>query len=329
MKEGPLFKKDPKEGHGTQRGIALLASLMVVLILSILVHRFTFTTRIGLASAANHRDQFQAECLAISGLEAALRLLSLDDTPEVDHLGEEWAMFKGSVDLSLLGEEDGAFLVEVQDESAKIDVNRIVRQDGSTTDPFVRGQLDRLLGLFGVASDARDMLLDCLEDWIDRDSLQKLNGAEDSYYGSLDAPYRAANGPLRSLGELYLIKGWKDVLALRLPDGSTVADYLTVAPTGGRINVNTASPLVLMTLSPEIDESLAEQVITLRQEAPLSGPQLLPPPFRKREVVTHLRYSGTYFRIKSLGVFRKASSVAELLVFKEQDEVVVVSRRIY
>lgn len=317
-----------RDQHRESSGIALLVCLMVILLLAILVHRFTLTSRVHVAAAANLRDQFQAECMALSGLEAALAVLALDDTPEVDHLGEPWAQFRGSSDLVALEGAEGGFLVSIQDENSKIQVNRIVREDGATTDPFVRRQMDRLLELFGVSSDVRDSLLDCLEDWIDADDLQKLNGAEDQYYRSLDRPYQAANRPLRTLGELYLIKGWRDVLELKLEDGSTIMDFLTVSPTGGRINVNTATALVIQSVSPEIDESMARQVISLRQEAPLAGPQLLPDPFRRRGVSSQLQFSCTLFLVRSEGVFRRAVSRAEMLVARDLDQLRVLARRI-
>jgi len=309
-------------------GVALLVCLMLILLLAVLVHRFTFTSRVQVAAAGNLRDQFQAECMALSGLEAALAVLATDDTPEVDHLGEAWAQFRGSPDMASLEAEEGGFLVWIQDENSKIEVNRIVRQDGATTDMFIRRQLDRLLELFGVSSELRDSLLDCLEDWIDSDDLQKLNGAEDQYYMSLERPYQAANRPLRTLGELYLIKGWPQILELKLQDGARITDFLTVSPTGGRINVNTAPGLVLQSLSPEIDESTALQVMSLREEAPLAGPQLLPPPFRRGGVSTHLQFSGTLFLVRSQGVFRRASSNALMLVARVDEEWKVLARRI-
>lgn len=317
-----------RTGLGDSSGMALMVCLMVILLLGVLVHRFTFTSRVHVAAAANLRDQFQAECMALSGLEAALAVLATDDTPEVDHLGEPWAQFTGSPDLSGLEGYEGGFLVSIQDENAKVDVNRIVREDGATTDPLIRRQLDRLLELFGIGWDLRDSLLDCLEDWIDGDDLQKLNGAEDQYYRSLERPYQAANRPLRTVGELNLVKGWADVLALRLEDGSTFLDFLTVSPTGGRINVNTASSLVLQSLSPQIDESTAAQVISLRREAPLAGPQLLPDPFRARGVSSQIQFSGSLFLIRSEGIFRRAVSTAEMLVARNEDGFRVVARRI-
>ena len=96
-------------------GMALLVCLMVILLLAVLVHRFTFTSRVQLAAAANLRDQFQAECLAVSGLETALAVLAMDDTPEVDHLGEPWARFGGSQDLAAVENAEGGFLVRIQD----------------------------------------------------------------------------------------------------------------------------------------------------------------------------------------------------------------------
>ncbi len=309
-------------------GMALLVTLFMVVILAVLVHRFTFTTRVHLASAGNVRDQLQAECLAISGVEAALYLLEQDDTPDVDHAGEPWALLRQSAEIESLQGMEGAFAVQVTDESDKIDVNRLVREDGSTTDEFIHRQLDRLLEIFGVPSDQRDAMLDCLEDWLDRDDLNKLNGAENAYYERLDRPYSARNGPLRTLGEINLVKGWGEILEARLKDGSVLADFLTVSPTDGRINVNTASAVVLQTLSPEIDEALASQVISLRQETPLAGPQLLPDPFRKRGVASRIRFNSGLFSIRSEGLYRRAVARADVLVKRETDQLRVIGRRV-
>jgi general secretion pathway protein K len=308
--------------------MALLVILMILVILAVLVHRFTFATRVHLAAAGNLRDQLQAECMAISGLESALTVLRQDDTLEVDHLGEPWALFQGSKDISALEAMEGAFAVRVEDESAKIDINRIVNEDGATTDEFVRRQMDRLLELFGVPPDKRDALLDCLEDWIDTDDLNKLNGAEDVYYQALERPYTARNGPLRTLGELNLVKGWNEVLDARLKDGATFGDFLTVSPTEGKININTASPMVLLTLSPQIDESLAGQVVSLREEAPLLGLQLLPDPFRTKGAAGHIQFKASLFHVRSEGYYRRAVSRAEMLVARDQDQLKVIARRI-
>jgi general secretion pathway protein K len=308
--------------------MALLVTLMILLILSVLVHRFTFTTRVHVAAAANLRDQLQAECLALSGLETALAVLHEDDTPEVDHVGEPWAVFQGSKEIPALEAVEGVFAVKIQDESGKIDINRIIREDGTNTDPFVRQQVGRLLEIFGVPSDKRDGLLDCLEDWIDRDDLHKLNGVEKEYYQALERPYSPRNGPLRTLGELNLVKGWSEILDARLKDGAVLGDFLTTGPTGGRINVNTASAVVLQTLSPEIDEFVAAQVASLREEAPLAGPQLLPDPFRRRGVAGRLQYNAGLFLVRSEGAYRRALSKAEMLVRREQDNWIVINRRI-
>jgi type II secretory pathway component PulK len=100
-------------------GMALLVILMILVILAVLIHRFTFATRVHMAAAANVRDQLQAECMAISGLESAMTVLRQDDTLDVDHLGEPWALFQGSKDISALEAMEGAFAVRIQDESAR------------------------------------------------------------------------------------------------------------------------------------------------------------------------------------------------------------------
>mgnify|MGYP000473525683 CR=1 FL=1 len=45
--------------------------------------------------------------------------------------------------------------------------------------------------------------------WIDDDSEVRYDGAEtDDYYATLDPPYVAKNGPLDTVGELLLIRGF-------------------------------------------------------------------------------------------------------------------------
>jgi type II secretory pathway component PulK len=69
---------------------------------------------------------------------------------------------------------------------------------GSASEPA-----NPLLGLPNMTSELADAILD----FIDEDDDPRSAGAESDYYQSLSPPYRAKNGPLRSLDELLLVSG--------------------------------------------------------------------------------------------------------------------------
>jgi len=69
---------------------------------------------------------------------------------------------------------------------------------GSASEPA-----NPLLGLPNMTSELADAILD----FIDEDDDPRSAGAESDYYQSLSPPYRAKNGPLRSLDELLLVGG--------------------------------------------------------------------------------------------------------------------------
>ena len=89
-------------------------------------------------------------------------------------------------------------------------------------------------------------------DWIDTDSAQRPSGAESGYYGSLDTPRAAANGPLISDRELLDIKGYTPEIYRR------VAPHVCALPETdiGTFNINTLtmqnSPLLVAVTGGEI-----------------------------------------------------------------------------
>lgn len=60
-----------------------------------------------------------------------------------------------------------------------------------------------LMTLPGMDAEIADAILD----WIDEDTEPRPLGCEDEYYQTLPSPYAAANGPLRSVEELLLVRG--------------------------------------------------------------------------------------------------------------------------
>lgn len=352
---------------GDSSGMALLITLLVMVILAVMVHQFTFSTRVHLAAAANVRDQLKAEYMAFSGVEAALAVLKQNGQEQLlteesegagetkkegeerekgeqgsgleeiqsDNLEKFLALSQKIQELgsAAMAEGEGSFKVVLHDESAKIDINRLVSGE-NVIDNFIENQLRRLLRLFGHTDDEVDGLMDALVDWLDKDEDRRPEGAEDVDYQSLDEPYDCRDGPLRTLGELTLVKGWKGFWDIRLENGTALADCLTVGPTGGRININTASPVVLQSFSEGIDEGVADEIVARRDELPFDDTADL---FvllgfltkAERDVMSaHLQIKSSLLAISSEGSYRRAVARMEVRVEKHEEALKIVNRRL-
>ena len=96
-------------------------------------------------------------------------------------------------------------------------------------------------------------------DWLDPDSETAFPfGAEDDAYTRFDPPYRTSNTIITSPSELLAMSG-VDLETYRL-----LLPYITALPSGTMLNVNTASDLVLASLSDDIDLSRSTSLIEER-----------------------------------------------------------------
>jgi type II secretory pathway component PulK len=122
-------------------------------------------------------------------------------------------------------------------------------------------------------------------DWLDQDDVPLgLGGAENTYYETLKPRYKARNGPMRTLGELRLVRGFDFETLAKLFPGSTpeamadidLGNNIYVTPYGtdqeAKVNVNTALPEVLHILlgglydGPGSVTKLVEEIVAKRQE---------------------------------------------------------------
>lgn len=95
-----------------------------------------------------------------------------------------------------------------------------------------------------------------LLDWIDANEEKRKEGAENSAYQTLGAPYACKNAPLDCLEELLLIKGFTDDDVERLrPLVSVYGD--------GKVNINTAPSEVLAALG--LRETVTKAIIRYRR----------------------------------------------------------------
>ena len=122
---------------------------------------------------------------------------------------------------------------------------------------LARRQFERLLNTLEIDP----ALAGAVVDWLDPDTdLRFPTGGEDVVYSGSDPPYRTANSMITSTSELMAIAGF-DREAYR-----KLAPYVTVLPHGTKINVNTASDVVLASLSDDIDISTAGALVDERAD---------------------------------------------------------------
>ena len=105
--------------------------------------------------------------------------------------------------------DDMILTIAVEDECGKIALNVINK-----------AQMEIMFQAFGLTGGEREEAVDGFLDWRDEDFTPRLRGGEDEAYAGLRVKPR--NGPLRSIGELALIKGVGPALAAKIAPFATV-----------------------------------------------------------------------------------------------------------
>jgi len=253
----------------SHRGIALITAMLVVALASIAATAVLVSANNGIRRAATLIDGERAWWYA-QGLESfARRILARDaqKNAAVDSLDEDWAR-----SLDYLPVEQGAVRGKLEDLQGRFNLNNL-----AAVQPLpYQQQLVRLFqSIEGVDVAQAQPLAQAIRDWIDADQIPGgVGGAEDTDYLSLPQPYRAANQPMGSPSELLAIKGMTPELFKRL------APYICTLPIGSsrtptRINVNTALPPVLMSLSATADRGKLDAFVIDRLKNPAKAVQEL------------------------------------------------------
>ncbi len=184
-----------------RRGIVLVAVLIVTALLTMIAAGVMFRMRAEVAASAGQRRGEQAYEAAISGLHYAVAVLQ-DSATDSEIWYDNPDVFQNQ-----LVADDGAntwyFTIYgddpttqetvrygVTDETAKLNVNTASQEAWTALENLTDEQVD------------------CLLDYLDADSETRSEGAEQEYYDGLDTPYVIPNGPLATVEELFLVKGF-------------------------------------------------------------------------------------------------------------------------
>ena len=237
----------------SERGLALIITLLITAILVTVIIEIVSAVHLHMFMTGSFKDGQRAAILAEGGVElAASSIAELTKDKNYTFITPEDA---GRV----IPEGEGILNLRVEDEQAKFPVNLIVYANGETNAENYAAYA-RLLNILKL----KEELADTLADWIDINDEPRSKGAEThDFYGTLSSPYTAKNGPLDSINEVLLVKGYTpEVSAALFP-------FITVY-TDGRININTAPKEVIMALSADITGEMAQRVIDYREKEPFT-----------------------------------------------------------
>lgn len=249
--------------------MALLAVLLGVALMTLIVVDFAMTSGLGFVSAANQANELRATYLARSGINVGLGLLAASARAQAlaqaqttnqtnpqtaDTLNDPWAAPFPPMPL-----EGGTVSLSIVDEDRKLNINSMV----------VNGQpnalaIQKMQRLFTVL-DVDVALVQAMVDWITPNGANSIGG---DYYLQLKPPYQPRYGPMPTLGDLQMVKGFNEAVFNR------VSPFLTViSQNPNQVNVNTAPPQVLAALEPVLmeDQKLVMTIIDARAEQPFTN----------------------------------------------------------
>ena len=285
--------------HPSRQGIALIIVMIAVVTLSIMVGGFAYSMKVETTLARNSSMDSEMEWMGRSGIELAKWALCQPKTSGIqyDALNQEWA--GGTGDTNRLPLPEGNTLedywldqrhtrrisVKIEDLERKWNINtmKTLKAMPIPNAPDVLGQA--LFLYAGLDAAEKDTVENAILAWMDP-STTGIRDTGDSYYMSLDPPYRAKKGPLDDITELMMIRyitppmfygTGRSAQYSRGPThqpglGRSALDEPTY-PVGlvdlfttlssGKVNINTASAEVLQCL-PGLDDGPVQAIIAHR-----------------------------------------------------------------
>ena len=240
------------------RGFALVIVLFMVALITLLVLRFVTQSRETLREAEVFRNQTQAYYLARASIEAG-KVLLVSSTLAAQQSGQNYTALTQPWATPIINYPVGhhGFLSgRIVDESSKLDINLLGQnQFGGTSQTQI--QFERLFSLVG----ANPGLIPAIIQWVTPLPTGSAGGGP---YQSMIPPYRPRGGPIGALSELHQVAGMTEA------QYQALEPYIT-ASSGGQVNVNTASAIVLESLDPGLSPAMANQIIQGRPYTSLSA----------------------------------------------------------
>ena len=290
-----------------ERGIALLLSLLVMVLLTVIVIEFTFSTQVDYRRAAMWVNGRRAALVADGGVMLASEVLRQDSLFGItDSLSDIWARELPPIDTGA-----GMLSVRIEDEQSKLNLNTLATGALSPAGRQFQSLLDKL--------QLDPSLAYPLADWLDKNHDPGPGlGAEDDWYASATPPYLPRNGMMRSYAELALVRGFTPAVLAKIRRFTTVLPELDL-----KVNINTAPAEVLRVVEPRLDnEQLVQALIAARAQNPFTNAAAVAAvpgmnAFSEQEIERLFSFSTRWFRVRSTGDVGGAMRSTEALLQRD------------
>jgi general secretion pathway protein K len=329
-----------KSGKNKDRGFVLIAVLLIISILVTIILEFNYESRIKLHLSDNFHSASKALNFAEAGVSIAIA--SLKQNPNIFTDSKLIPLFSGDVKIPV---ETGYCKILIKDESGKININALKTSD----DKIVRYRVDQMLKLIDLLNYQYEeqfisySLIPSIIDWVDYDDevtvlpfIQRNNeGAESSYYMDLIDPYECKNAPFETLNELLLVKGMTRAIFYGLTGEETrnigvvegIQQYLTIYG-DGKVNINEASPVIILSLADEMNPALANSIVEQRKVRRFENlaqlqniPGMTPQVYESiRELIT-VKPKERYYNVTVTGVAGQFIRRVQIILRKNSDTV--------
>lgn len=257
MEERVVFDRDGEAGAALLSVIMVVAAMSIVIVLS--MDALAHAARLSQVTDARAKGFWAAKSAEAAGIAYVTAAIELTDARFTDELAALNEPVIQPLDVGLL-------VASLEDATNCFNLNALAVRDeaGWTIDEGAAGALNDLFQAIGFGSFKSAQLADAIGDWIDTDTLSRVNGAEDAYYRSLDAPYRTPGGLLQNVRELRAVAPFDEATY------QAVRRIVCVRPDTKQavLNVNTLSlhqaPLLKALLSTALTVEDAEALLTAR-----------------------------------------------------------------
>lgn len=301
--------------HYHSRGIALLTTLLVVSIASIIgvsmMKRQWFDIR-----KTQNLQRMEQSWLYAQGVDVwALGRLQDDiKKNKVDSEHDDW-----SHPIEPTEVEGGQLSAAISDHQGRFNINNLL-----ATGDAGKKQLGRFRRLLNVL-DLPQQLAEPLLDWLDADSdIHYPSGAEESHYMAKTPSYRPANQAMIDISELRLIEGYTEEVC------RTLELHVSALPGTVNININSATEQVLQSLGKDLTQQDAQAVIDARSEQPFEDMEsfLQHQALAGREILADgLTVSSQYFTVVSdVQVGQLKLGYRSIIFRKDKDNIRVIRR---
>ncbi len=246
------MRKKPKIQLASQRGAAIIVALFVTALVVIASVAMIERLRADLSRTNLIMNDTKARLYAEGSIAWAMEQLNANLKQKKPNTITDMMPLQSPVDKI----ENAQVYSLIYDQEGLFNLNNL-------TDPEThQGFIQFIIAIEPTmkVDDIKNLII-ALRDWI---SPSGTNNQLDDYYAKQSPAYVAPHRPMVSISELRLVKGMTSLLYAKL------SPFVTALPEATKLNINSAPPQVLMSLSPGLSLEAATTIVNHRKQHPFT-----------------------------------------------------------